>query len=193
PKFGLQFEVQSYQTVIPDSLDGLIAYLSSDLFYGVGEKTASNIVTTLGENAIDMIIKQPESLHNVPGMKNDTAKKLAETLKENQGFEHVAVFLAKYGIGLKLSQKIYQEYKESAIDIIKDDPYKLVFDVEGFGFQTADDIAEKNGISLTHPNRIGAGCIYILQKSVQVGHVYLPIDICVDQVISLLSTVEHKL
>src|SRR5699024_255022 len=64
PKFGLQFEVQSYQTVIPDSLDGLIAYLSSDLFYGVGEKTASNIVTTLGENAIDMIIKQPESLHN---------------------------------------------------------------------------------------------------------------------------------
>lgn len=193
PKFGLQFQVESYQTVIPDTKDGLIAYLCSDLFYGIGEKTATKIVTTLGENAIDIILKQPENLEKVPGLKKDKRNKLVESLRENQGFEHVAVYLSKYGVGLKLSQKIYQEYKESAIDVIKEDPYKLVFDVEGFGFQTADSIAEKNGISLTHPNRIGAGCIYILQKSVQLGHVYLPMEACIEKVIAMLSSAKHRL
>lgn len=187
PKFGTQFQVTSYQTVIPDTEDGLIAYLCSDLFYGVGEKTATRIVTTLGENAIDIILKHPESLDDVPGLKKDKAQKFVETLKENQGFEHVAVYLSKYDIGLKLAQKIYQEYKEEAIDIIQDDPYKLVFDIEGFGFRTADRMAQKNGLSLTHPNRIGAGCIYILQKSVQIGHVYLPLENCIEQVLELLS------
>lgn len=187
PKFGTQFQVTSYQTVIPDTEDGLIAYLCSDLFYGVGEKTATRIVTTLGENAIDIILKHPESLDDVPGLKKDKAQKFVETLKENQGFEHVAVYLSKYDIGLKLAQKIYQEYKEEAIDIIQDDPYKLVFDIEGFGFRTADRMAQKNGLSLTHPNRIGAGCIYILQKSVQIGHVYLPLENCIEQVLDLLS------
>lgn len=187
PKFGTQFQVTSYQTVIPDTEDGLIAYLCSDLFYGVGEKTATRIVTTLGENAIDIILKHPESLDDVPGLKKDKAQKFVETLKENQGFEHVAVYLSKYDIGLKLAQKIYQEYKEEAIDIIQDDPYKLVFDIEGFGFRTADRMAQKNGLSLTHPNRIGAGCIYILQKSVQIGHVYLPLENCIEQVMDLLS------
>src|SRR5699024_6731661 len=187
PKFGTQFQVTSYQTVIPDTEDGLIAYLCSDLFYGVGEKTATRIVTTLGENAIDIILKHPESMDDVPGLKKDKAQKFVETLKENQGFEHVAVYLSKYDIGLKLAQKIYQEYKEEAIDIIQDDPYKLVFDIEGFGFRTADRMAQKNGLSLTHPNRIGAGCIYILQKSVQIGHVYLPLENCIEQVMDLLS------
>src|SRR5690625_4347345 len=61
PKFGVQFQVQSYHTVIPDSKDGQIAYLCSDLFYGIGEKTATRIVATLGDNAIDIILKQPKS------------------------------------------------------------------------------------------------------------------------------------
>ena len=193
PKFGIQFQVQSYQTVLPDTKDGLISYLCSDLFYGIGEKTATKIVTALGENAIDIMLNQSNSLDNVPGLNKEKSDRLIKTLKENQGFEHVAVFLAKFGIGLKLAQKIYQEYKEDAIDVIQEDPYKLVFDVEGFGFQTADRIAEKNGISRTHPNRIGAGCIYILQKSVQLGHVYLPIENCVNKIIELLSDSEHKL
>lgn len=190
PKFGLQYSIHSYQTYIPDSREGLIAYLSSDLFYGVGKKTAQRIIDHLGETAISKILDQPEVLNEVPGLKKETAKLLAETLKENQGFEHIVVYLSRYGIGLKLSQKIYEKYKEDAIEILEEDPYQYVFDIEGFGFQTADRIAEKNGLSLTHPNRIGAGCIYILDRSIQDGHVYLPIDYLVQQVIELLATEE---
>src|SRR5690625_1862056 len=85
-----------------------------------------------------------------------------------------------------MSKKIYQEYKEETVDFLEQDPYKFVFDIEGFGFQTADHIARKNGLSLSHPNRIGAGCIYILEKSIQQGHVYLPVEQCMQKVSQLL-------
>lgn len=188
PKFGLQYNVHSYQTYIPNSRDGLIAYLSSDLFYGVGKKTAERIIDHLGETAISKILDQPGIVADIPGLKKETGTLLAETLQKNQGFEHVVVYLSKYGIGLKMAQKIYEKYKESAIDVLEEDPYQYVFDIEGFGFQTADQIAQQKGLSLTHPNRIGAGCIYVLEKSIQDGHVYLPIDECTRLVTQLLAT-----
>lgn len=193
PKFGMQYQVVSYQTFIPDTKDGLIAYLSSDLFYGIGKKTASRIIEHLGESAISKILNNPEILTDVKGIKKESADTLTKTLQENQGFEHIVVYLANYGIGLKMAQKIYQEYKDEAIAVLEDDPYQYVFDIEGFGFQTADGIAKQNGLSLTHPNRIGAGCIYILQKSVQDGHVFLPMQNCLNQVIDLLLHPEDML
>lgn len=186
-KFGLQYKVNTYQTFIPDTTDGMIAYLSSDLFYGVGEKTATRIVNALGESAISKILNDANVLTTIPGIKGETAEKLAKALHENQGFEHIVVYLSKYGIGLKMAQKIYQKYKDDAIEILEEDPYQYVFDIEGFGFQTADQIARQNGLSPTHPNRIGAGCVYVLQKSVKDGHVYLPVTDCVYQVAELLS------
>ncbi|MFC3039150.1 ATP-dependent RecD-like DNA helicase [Virgibacillus xinjiangensis] len=187
PKFGVQYQVNTYQTFIPETKDGVIAYLCSDLFYGVGRKTAERIVEHLGERAISRILDNPEILEEVPQMKKETREQLAKSLQENQGFEHIVVYLSKYGIGLKMAQKIYQQYKEDAIEVLNEDPYRYVFDIEGFGFQTADDIARQNGLSLTHPNRIGAGCIYVLQKNVQNGHVYLPLDKCMEEMLSLLS------
>lgn len=187
-KFGLQYNVHSYQTYIPNSRDGLIAYLSSDLFYGVGKKTAERIIDHLGETAISKILDKPGIVADIPGLKKETGALLAETLQKNQGFEHVVVYLSKYGIGLKMAQKIYEKYKESAIDVLEEDPYQYVFDIDGFGFQTADQIAQQKGLSLTHPNRIGAGCIYVLEKSIQDGHVYLPVDECTRLVTQLLST-----
>jgi len=186
-KFGLQYRVASYQTAIPDTKDGLVAYLSSDLFYGVGKRTAKKIVDHLGETAISKILDQPYVLHRVPGIKRETAENLAKSIQENQGFEHIVIYLSKYGIGLKMAQKIFHEYKEEAINKLEDDPYQFVFDIEEFGFQTADMIARKNGLPLTHPNRISAGCVFILQKSIQDGHVYLPLDILIPQVVDLLS------
>ncbi|MEN2765895.1 SF1B family DNA helicase RecD2 [Ornithinibacillus xuwenensis] len=193
PKFGTQYNVSSYHTFIPDTKDGLISYLSSDMFYGIGKKTAKKVVEHLGESAVSKILNDPNILSSIPGLKKEAATTITKTLQENQGFEHVVVFLAKYNIGLKMAQKIYEQYKDEAIDILLDDPYRFVFDIDGFGFQTADEIARKNGISLTSPNRIGAGCIYILQKSVGDGHVFLPLSACVDDVMLLLQNAEEPL
>ncbi|SEQ16013.1 ATP-dependent DNA helicase, RecD/TraA family [Virgibacillus subterraneus] len=192
-KFGMQYQVKSYETYIPDTKDGLIAYLSSDLFFGIGEKTATKVVDVLGDSAISKILSNDEVLNDIPGLKKEKAELLSKTLQENQGFEHIVVYLSNYGIGLKMAQKIYQEYKDEAIDVLQNDPYQYVFDIEGFGFRTADQIAQQNGLSLTHPNRIGAGCIYVLQKNIQDGHVYLPIDNCIKQVLDLLLNPEQSL
>ncbi|NBJ68621.1 MULTISPECIES: ATP-dependent RecD-like DNA helicase [Clostridia] len=190
PRFGTQYKVTSYKTFIPDTKDGLIAYLSSDLFYGIGKKTATKIVQQLGENAITKIMDDPEALYAVPGIKAKTADQLRATIQENQGFEHVAVHLSQYNIGLKMSQKIYQQYKDEAVPLLEADPYQFVFDIEGFGFRTADEIARQMGLPATHPTRVGAGCIYVLQSSVQDGHVYLPMDFCITSIFSLLNTEE---
>lgn len=186
-KFGLQYRVVSYQTALPDTRDGLIAYLSSDLFYGIGKKTAEKIVDQLGESAISKILNDPDVLQQVPGLSSDTAEKLRESLQINQGFEHVMIYLSKYEIGLKMAQKVFEQYKEDAIHKLEEDPYQFVFDIEGFGFQTADRIAQKNGLAPDHPNRIRAGCMYVLQQSQQEGHVYLPRDILIPKVSSLLT------
>lgn len=190
PRFGLQYNIESYQTYIPDSETGLIDYLSSDLFYGIGPKTAERIVEHLGENAIEKILNDPTVVDSIPKLQKDVRHNLVETLQENQGFEHVVAYLSRYGIGLKRSQKIYDQYKEEALEILKTDPYQLVLTIEGFGFQTADKIALQNGLSLTHKSRIGAGCIFILQQSIQNGHVFLPVDECVNEVLYLLNTSE---
>lgn len=186
-KFGVQYRVDSYQTYIPDTKEGLINYLSSDLFYAVGVKTATKIVDALGVNAIKKILDDPTCLDTIPGLNKKTANALFESLVEHQGFENIAISLSNYQLGLKMAQKIYQQYKEEAISVLHDDPYQLVFDIDGFGFQTADRIAGANGISMTHPNRIGAGCIFVIQKSMQEGHVYLPVEQCVTEVYQLLG------
>ena len=188
PKFGLQYHVNSYQTYIPESRDGLITYLSSDLFYGIGKKTATRIIDTLGEDAIQKVLNDPQVTKQVPGLTRKAGKQLVQTLQANQGFEHIVVFLANYGIGLKMAQKLYEAYKDETIDMLKTDPYQFVFDIEGFGFKTADRIAEQNGLSSSHPQRIGAGCLYTLQESIQDGHVYLPIEQCIEKVFNLLAT-----
>jgi len=193
PKYGQQYNVTTYQSFIPNTKDGLIAYLSSDMFHGIGKKTAKKVVDTLGESAVSKILNNPEVLQSIPGLKSDAAITISKTLQENQGFEHVVVSLSKYNIGLKMAQKVYEKYKDQTVEKLADDPYQFVFDIEGFGFRTADEIARKNGISLSSPNRIGAGCIYVLQKSVVDGHVYLPLQVCIQEVLMLLQNSEQPL
>lgn len=190
PKFGKQYAIKAYETYIPSSREGIVSYLSSDLFYGIGKKTAEKIVDHLGDSAISKLLNDPSVAENIPGLHIDKGKNLVKTLQENQGFEHVVIYLARYGIGLKMCHKIYEAYKDEAIDILRNDPYQYVFDIEGFGFQTADVIAKKNGLSLIHPNRIGGGCIYVLQQSIKNGHVFLPLEECVEKAMRLLETSE---
>ncbi|MBM7554665.1 ATP-dependent RecD-like DNA helicase [Thalassobacillus pellis] len=187
PKFGKQYQVHFYKRVLPDTKDGLIAYLSSDLFQGIGKKTAEKIYQHLGSQAVSAILNDKTVLTKVPGLKKQTGDRLYEALKEHQGFEHVVIHVSKYGLGLKMAQKIYEVFKDEAMKILQEDPYQLVFYVEGFGFQRADEVAQTNNVPLDHPTRIRAACLYILQQSFQSGHVYLPTEEILDQVERLLN------
>lgn len=188
PTYGMQYNVNSYQMHIPDHKTGLIDYLSSDMFHGIGPKTAMRIVEKLGEKAIDKILMEPEVLEDIPHLTKKAKEHLISTLQTNQGFENIVTQLSKYNIGLKVSQRIFEKYKEEAYTLIQKDPYQFVFTIDGFGFKTADQIAFHHGLSPTHDNRIRAGCLYVLQESVQEGHVFLPLSECISQVKLLLNT-----
>ncbi|MGP4061612.1 SF1B family DNA helicase RecD2 [Halobacillus sp. H74] len=186
-KFGLQYEVVMYNRVLPETKDGIVLYLSSDLFHGIGKKTAERIVDELGEQAISRILENRDVLDTVPKLAKEKADQLYQSLKEHQGFEHVMIHLSQYGFGLKLAQKIYQAFQDKTMNIIEEDPYQLVFHVEGFGFHRADEMARMQNLSHDHPTRIRAACLYIMQKSMSSGHVYLPTEECLVQVEQLLN------
>ncbi|MFG6148423.1 SF1B family DNA helicase RecD2 [Halobacillus sp. B23F22_1] len=186
-KFGKQYQVEFYQRIMPETKEGLVVYLSSDLFHGIGKKTAERIVEELGEQAISKILQEPEVLDRIPKLAKEKKQQLIDSLKEHQGFEHVMIQLNKYGFGLKLSQKIYEAFKDQTLAIIEEDPYQLVFNVEGFGFHRADEMAKVQELPEDHPTRIRAACLYILQQSLSAGHVYLPTENCLLQVDGLLN------
>ena len=174
PKFGMQFHATHFRKDIPQTKQGVISYLSSELFKGIGKKTAEKIVETLGNNAITRILNQPSLLDSVPKLPSEKAKDLYETLIEHQGLEQAMIALNQYGFGPQLSMKIFQAYKETTLDVIQSNPYQLVEDVEGIGFARADDLGFQLGISGNHPDRIKAGCLYILeQECMQNGHVFV--------------------
>lgn len=190
PKFGTQYEVESFETFVPATEDGLISYLSSDLFPGVGNKTAKAIVDKFGEDAINEILKNPKEVYQIPYLNNKTAANLISVIQSNQGFEQVVIQLARYGIGLKMAQKLYNIYKEETLEYLLEDPYVFVYDIDGFNFKVADRIGQLNNISLNHPNRVGAAIIYVLDESVQSGHVYLPKSEVINDAFNILNTTE---
>ncbi|WP_227396773.1 SF1B family DNA helicase RecD2 [Jeotgalibacillus aurantiacus] len=173
PRFGPQFIASRFKKELPQTKQGIIHYLSSDLFNGIGKKTAEKIVDVIGENAISKIMENEAVLHSVPKLSKEKAKHIHEVLMEHQGLERIMVLLNDWGFGPQLSMKIYQFYQENTLDVIEKNPYQLVHDIEGVGFGKADELGRHLGLSGNHPDRIKAACLYCLtQISLQEGHVY---------------------
>ena len=188
PRFGLQYQVEQFRRDIPQTTQGMIMYLSSERFPGIGKKTASQIVDVLGERAITKILENKSVLEKIPKLSTEKANLIYEQLVEHQGIEQVIIALSKYGFGIELSIKIYQVYKQQTLDVISTNPYQLIIDVEGVGFKKADMLGEAVGISGNHPDRLQAGCLYLLNElCMQEGHVYLPTEQLIKEVIDLLS------
>lgn len=189
PKYGTQLKVESYQQEQPTSENGLINYLSSDKFPGIGKKTAAKIIDLLGEQAIDRLLEEPELLAQVSGLNQQKRQLILETIRLNHGMDQVIVGLSQYGFGSQLSFAIYQMYKNEALDIIRENPYQLVEDIEGIGFKKADNLAEQLGIEATAEKRFRAAILHqIFAQSIQSGNTYISAQELLEQTIQLLET-----
>lgn len=190
PKFGKQFSVESFQKDLPQTKEGIVSYLSSTLFQGIGKKTAESIVEVIGDNAISKILATPSLLDAVPKLSGEKAKSLYDTLVEHQGLEQVMIGLNQYGFGPQLSMKIYQMYKQDTLSIIQSNPYKLVEDIDGIGFGRADELGFQLGITGNHTDRIKAGCLYTLEtECIQEGHSYIKAE---DLLVSVQKLLEEN-
>ncbi|UWF57855.1 ATP-dependent RecD-like DNA helicase [Staphylococcus hyicus] len=177
PRYGKQLKAETFQKEIPQTREAIIQYLSSDLFKGVGKKTAESIVDTLGDHAIQSILKDATVLEQVPKLSKAKQQQIADQVYQNQESEQIMIRLNELGFGAKLAMDIYKFYKVDTLKIIDENPYQLVYDIRGVGFQKADQLARLIGISYTHPNRLKAGIQYIIEEiCIKQGHTYLPKD-----------------
>lgn len=188
PKYGQQFQVETFVKEVPATEQGIIHYLSSDLFSGIGRKTAEIIVEKLGVDAIRIIMEDPYALDSVPRLNEEKKAKIRETLEQNLGLEKVMIKLNEWGFGPQLGMKIYQTYREETISLLTENPFRLIEDVEGVGFGRADELGSKLGITGAHPDRIKAAVLHILTNaSLSDGHVYLDAEHVLPEVKSMLE------
>lgn len=154
PKYGEQMNVSHYQQITPTTEGGLIDYLSSDRFKGIGPVLAERIVDQLGLNAIDQILQDLACLKSIEGLSKKTRENLYQALLEHKGTERVFIQLTQWGFGPKLSEKIFKEWGSRAVEVIKDNPYLLCEKIEGIGFNKADNLAEVLGIDALDLHRV---------------------------------------
>ncbi len=174
-KYGLQFAFTNYEVVLPTSLSGIEKYLSSGLIKGVGPVTAKNIVQNFKEQTFDIIEMSPSSLAEIKNISMKKALEIGEKFKELKKMQNSIMFLQKYNISTNMAMKIYEYYGENTINLVQSNPYRLVEDIDGIGFLSADKIAKSLGIPSESEFRIRAGILYsILNSTEKTGNTYLP-------------------
>ena len=187
-KYGYQFSFTSYEIILPKTLAGIEKYLSSGLIKGVGPITAQNIVKHFKEQTFDIIEMSPSSLAEVKNISIKKALEIGEKFKELKNLQNTVMFLQKYNITTNMALKIYDIYGNKTIDIVKNNPYKLVEDIDGIGFLTADKIAKNIGIPADSEFRVRAGILYSLSSSIEkTGNTYLPKNLLISQSSNLLE------
>lgn len=186
-KYGEQFNVSQVKVSQPTTKEGIIKYLSSDLIKGIGPVTAMAIVDKFGESTLDIIEFNPEKLKEVKGVSAKKMKDIAESFSKIKQMQNVVLFLQQYNITTNMSVKIYNTYGSNTELVLKQNPYKLIEDIEGVGFFTADKIAIKMGVGALSPFRFRAGVLHVLKESGEKsGNTFLPKQLLTDEVQKLL-------
>ncbi|WP_406288201.1 ATP-dependent RecD-like DNA helicase [Embleya sp. NBC_00896] len=187
PQFGKQFMVEAFTTVLPATVQGIRRYLGSGLIKGIGPKTADRIVEHFGVRSLDVIDEDATRLIQVPGLGPKRTKLIAAAWEEQKAIKEVMVFLQGIGISTSPAVRIFKEYGDASITVVRTEPYRLAADVWGIGFKTADAIAKAVGIPHDAPQRVKAGIQYTLSEGTESGHCYLPADVLVAEAVKILD------
>ena len=187
-KFGEQFKIDEAKVVEPTTLPAIEKYLASGLIYGIGPVTAKKIVDEFKEDTLTILEFNPVKLSKIRGISKQKAIEISNAYNEMKEMQNVIMFLQGHYITTNMAIKIFNIYKEKTIEVVKNNPYQLIEDIDGVGFATADKIAIKLGIDMYGENRIKAGLIYTLKTaSEKEGHTYLPQQNVVQNCIEILN------
>ncbi len=188
PKFGAQFKVEVCEQALPATVNGIRRYLGSGLIKGIGPKLAERIVDQFGAESLEVIENEPERLREVPDIGPKRSRLIAEAWEQQRQVKDIMLFLHSHGVTTNLAVKIYKEYGQQSMQIVKSDPYRLATDIYGVGFKTADGIARALGLPLDHPTRLEAGLLYVLDDmSRGEGHVFTPREELISRAVELLG------
>lgn len=173
-KYGDQFHVHQYETVVPATLTGIQRYLGSGLIKGIGPVFAKRLVEAFGAETLKVIEEAPGRLAEVEGIGPIRQQRITTAWAEQREIREVMLFLQGHGVSSTYAVKIFKTYGQAAIATVKANPYRLAQDIYGIGFKTADRIAQTMGVPSDSPLRAQAGIIHVLQELADEGHVYAP-------------------
>lgn len=191
PEYGRQLKVSQCESIMPATRTGMERYLASGLIKGIGPATAKLLIQHFGLRVMDVLESEPERLTEVDGIGPKRAAMIGESFQEQMEMRNTMMFLQKYDIPPALCLKIYRRFGERTQDVLQSNPYRLVDEVTGIGFKTADRIALAIGIDKNAPERLNSGLRYALSNAAAVsGHVYLPRATLLFQAAALLGADE---
>lgn len=183
--YGPQLEVKQFEKTMPKTREAIERYLGSGALKGVGPALAKRIVDTFGDETLEIMSREPERLCEVRGISSKGAMELGAQFQEQTYLRDTMIFLQQYGITPALSMRIYKQYKENTISVMRTNPYALADQVRGIGFRRADAIAAQMGVVPDAPERIRAAMKYALSEATGDGHVYLSLEELEDRVVQL--------
>ena len=170
-KFGLQFKVDTYEEVLPQTIEGITGYLSSGLIKGIGPKIAEQIVDKFGLRTFEIFDQYPDNLLQIKGITAQKLKRIMDSYHSSHAIRDLAAYLTPFHVTPNKIQKIYEHFGCEALETVKKQPFMLC-QINGFGFLTVDEIARSNRCRLNDPMRI-EGCIhYCMELITQEGHLY---------------------
>jgi exodeoxyribonuclease V alpha subunit len=186
-KYGYQLQVEQWQEIVPQTADGLLAYLGSGLIKGIGPKTAEDIVATFGPDTLNILDNEPEKLLQIRGITEGKLKDIEESYAESRVLRNLMSLLGPFKITPATALKIYQNFGPACVDILKKCPYDLC-QISGFGFKRVDGIVRKTDNRLHSAERIKGAVLYTLEDARgKSGHLFLPSEDLVKETLLLLN------
>lgn len=186
-EYGRQFKIETFEKIMPQTLDALERYLANGTIKGIGPATAKKIVGTFGEETINIFKFEPKMLSNIKGITEEKAISIAEEFIANWEIWQLVGFLDKFGVGPQSAEKIYKTLGTNAIEEIEANPYILVDLVNKVDFTQIDKMALGIGIEYNNDKRIKSGIKHALRLSTYNGHSTVAYENLVQFVSTLLG------
>lgn len=175
-RYGLQFKVQSYSLIPPDTRAGIIYYLCSKHFKGIGKALAQRIVNEFGMDTLEVISKEPEKLLSVPGVTEKKLKVITNNFKATESYRKLSILLGTYGFGSDRIATVARVLGSDAAEKVQRNPYCMT-EISGIGFMAADRVAIELNVLLTSVTRVRAAIMYVLSEDTATrGNMWMYMD-----------------
>jgi exodeoxyribonuclease V alpha subunit len=174
PRFGRQLRATGYTEVAPETLEGIKRYLGSGLIKGIGPEFASRIVARFGVRTLEILDAEPHRIGEVAGIGRVRAELVKSAWIAQRQIRDVMVFLQGHGVSPAFAVRIFKRYGPAAVAKVRENPYRLAFDVWGIGFLSADRLARTLGIRADSEVRVAAGVRHVLDEAGGQGHTFFP-------------------
>ncbi|MDR3072934.1 MAG: ATP-dependent RecD-like DNA helicase [Clostridiales Family XIII bacterium] len=191
-KYGRQFAFHAYEEKEPSSAQDIEAFLASGIIRGIGPKTARLIIEQFGESALEIIEKTPQRLAEVEGIGQKKWKTISASFQERKSFSTVALYFQEHGVATGVAMRFYNEYGPAAIEMVQENPYRLISDLYGIGFKTADAIALRLGHAENSEYRISSAVLYVLKRYATDGSTYVPKEELIERVVALIDVMGEE-